>query len=51
MQIYKQSRRVPQGLTLRRFTHSGYTDDIKRVAETHDDVQLFDLFAVISAAG
>lgn len=40
-----------QALTLGRFTHLGYTDDVKRVAETHDDVQLFDLSGVISAAG
>ena len=33
------------------FSRSGYTDDLKRVAETRDDVQLFDLSAVISAAG
>ena len=33
------------------FSRSGYTDDLKRVAETRDDVQLFDLAAVISAAG
>ena len=31
------------------FSRSGYTDDLERVAETRDDVNLFDLFDILSA--
>jgi len=29
------------------FSRSGYTDDLKRIADTREDVRLFDLSAVI----
>lgn len=46
------SQRPPDGEPLYvLFSRSGYTDDLKRAAETRDDVQLFDLSAVISVAG
>jgi len=30
------------------FSRSGYTDDLERVADTRDDVRLFDLSETIS---